>query len=96
MTVTVYAAKFVKDPDAVLDYQADWSDWLGNDDTILSSSWASSDEELIIDSSSSDSTTATVWLSGGIDGTYYDVTNHIVTTAGREDDRTILIKVMNR
>ena len=58
MAVTVYAAKFIKDPDAVLDYQADWSDWLG-DDTISSSSWESSGEELTIDNYSSDSTTET-------------------------------------
>lgn len=94
MTVTVFAAKFIKDPDAVLDYQADWSDWLG-DDTISSSAW-SSGEGISVDSSSSTDTTATVWLSGGVSGTNYEVVNHITTVDGREDDRTILIKVMDK
>lgn len=51
---------------------------------------------ITIDSQGNDSTTATVWLSGGTAGQEYAVTNRITTTAGRTDDRTILITVVER
>lgn len=83
-------ASYTKDPDAVLDYELDWSEWLDTD-TIASSSWTA-DTGITIDSDTNTTTTATVWVSGGTVGERYEVTNHIVTTAGREDDRSIKIK----
>ena len=83
------AERFLKDPDAVLDYSIDWSDWLG-DDTIASSSWAAS-TGITVDSDTNTTTAAIVWLSGGTAGENYTATNSIVTAAGREDDRTITI-----
>ena len=88
------AQSFIKDPDAVLDYQIDWSDLLG-DDTITSSEWVASDG-ITIDSNSFADTAATVWLSGGTVGQDYAVTNHITTDGGREDDRTITIMVRQK
>lgn len=88
----------VKDPDAVLDYAIDWgSNWLSSD-TIASSSWAVSgpDDSLTVDSDSNTTTTATVWLSGGTRHATYTVTNSIVTAEGREDDRSIVIRVENK
>ena len=84
---------YTKDPQAVLDYMIDWSSWLtaAGDDTITASSWTATDG-ITIDSDTNTTTTATVWLSGGTVGTTYELTNHIVTLAGREDDRTIKIK----
>ena len=86
--------KYIKDPDAILDYVLDWTDWLDSD-TISSSAWTST-TGITIDSDTNTTTTATVWLSGGATGSDYDVTNHIVTSAGREDDRTITIKIRER
>ncbi len=80
---------FVKDPDSVLDYVVDWSDWLG-EDTISSSDWTVP-TGLTEDSASETTTTATIWLSGGVAGVTYTVTNHIVTAAGREEDQSITI-----
>ena len=90
-------AKYVKikDPDAVLDYGLDWSNWLASGETISSSSWVV-ETGLTKDSSSNTTTTATVWLSGGTAGRTYRITNSIVTSTGREDDRSILIKVIER
>lgn len=82
---------FVKDPDAILDYKIDWSGWL-NGDTISASSWTA-EAGITIDSDSNDTTSATVWLSGGTAGEIYEVTNHIVTTLGREDDRTLTMQM---
>jgi hypothetical protein len=85
---------YKKDPDAVLDYLLDWSDWLVND-TIATSTW-SSDSGITVDSDSNTTTTTTVWLSGGTAGTDYIVTNHVVTAGAREDDRSIKIRCQER
>lgn len=88
------ADSFLKDPDAVLDYQIDWSTWLGSD-TIASSSWVIP-TGITEDSDSNTTTTATVWLSGGTAGTTYTVTNRIVTAGGRTEDRSLTIKCYDR
>jgi len=85
-----------KEPTAVLDYTFDWdgSDWLGSD--TISSYTVTVDSGLTKDSASNTTTTVTVWLSGGTVGTNYDIVCHIVTAAGREDTRTLQIKVVDR
>lgn len=86
--------KFIKDPDAVLDYQVDWSVWLG-DDTIASSTWIVPDG-ITKGFDANTTTTATIWLSGGIAGLNYTITNRITTDNGRTDDRTITIQVQDK
>lgn len=85
---------FTKDPDAVLDYQIDWSDWLGAD-TISASTWAA-DTGITVDSETETTTAATVWLSGGTAGDDYVVTNEIVTAGGRTEQRSLLIRCRQR
>lgn len=85
---------FLKDPDAVLDYQIDWSDWLGAD-TIATSTWTVG-TGITKDSDTNTTTAATVWLSGGTAGMSYSATNRIVTALGRTDERTIQITVKNK
>lgn len=86
---------FVKDPDAVLDYRFDWSEWLEDAETIDTST-TTVGTGLMKDSESSSTTTATIWLSGGTAGTTYTVANRISTSSGRTDERTIQIRVENR
>lgn len=85
---------FVKDPDAVLDYQCDWASWL-DDDIIVDSVWVVQDG-MTKDSDAYTSTNATIWLSGGTAGVRYSVTNRITTSGGRVDDRSITINVLDR
>ena len=86
---------FNKDPDAVLDYTWDWSDWLPSGDTIASYTFTVP-AGITKDSDSNTTTAVTAWMSGGTAGLSYDVVCHIVTTAGREDDRTITFFVGER
>ena len=86
---------FIKDPDAVLDYKNDWSAWL-DDDTIAASTWTALSDEITIDSDSFDDTTTTAWISGGVAGQSYIITNHITTASGREDDRSFKVTVKER
>ena len=85
---------FTKDPDAVLDYLVDWSSWLGSD-TIATSTWVVP-SGITKDSDTNTTTTATIWLSGGDDEANYEIVNRITTAAGREDDRTITVKVRSK
>ena len=92
------AKSFRKDPNSVLDYKIDWTNWLAYTspaDTISTSSWTA-DSGITIDSSSKTTRKATVWLSGGTVGGEYEVTNRIVTAAGRTVDRSIWISVVER
>ena len=85
---------FTKDPDAVLDYEFDWSAWLGTD--TIATHTVTAPAGLTVDSTEATTTTVTMWLSGGTDGASYAVTCHIVTAAGREDDRTATITMQSR
>ena len=84
-----------KDPQAVLDYGFDWSDWLAVGETVSTSSWVV-EAGITKDSDTNDSTTTTVWLSGGTAGEDYTVTNTIVTSASRTDERSIIVFVRER
>lgn len=96
MANTDSAKVYIKDPSAKLDYSVDWSDWLEDvGDVIVTSTWELSPG---ITKFNEENTlyTATVWISGGNTATIYTATNHIVTGAGREDDRTLTIRVQDR
>lgn len=84
-----------KDPSAILDYGFEWADWLDGD-TISTSSWAVSPAGLTASPNTKTPATTTVWLSGGTAGSTYQLTNTIVTAAGRSDQRTMLIAVQDR
>jgi hypothetical protein len=92
--MTEFQKEFIKDPDAVLEYQFNWATWLGAD-TISSFSIIST-SGITIDSSTNSNTVVTVWLSGGTASTDYFITCRIVTVAGRTDDRTVKISVKHR
>lgn len=86
--------EFLKDPAAVLDYQWDWSAWLAGD--AIQSHALIVATGLIVESSSHTGTAVTAWLSGGAVGVTYPVICHVLTAAGREDERTLLITVRER
>ena len=85
---------FEKDPSAILDYQVNWTDWLTTD-TIASSTWTVPDGITKV-TDVTDDTKATIWLSGGTVGKRYTITNRIVTAGGRQDERSITIKIVNK
>lgn len=88
---------FTHDPNAVLDYFVDWTDWLGEAETITASSWTvAAGITQTTPAPSFTSTRATIWLTGGTAGVHYRVTNHITTNQGRQDDRTIVVAVAER
>lgn len=90
-----YDVTYTKDPDDVLDYTRSWSAFLATGETITTSTWIVP-TGITKDSDTNNSTSATIWLSGGTDGTEYELTNRIVTSAGRQVDRTFRIIVRER
>lgn len=85
---------FLKDPSAVLDYVFDWLAWLAGD-TIASSSWSVPTGLTLVRTEVTPSQ-AIAWISGGVVGTTYAVTNTITTAGGRTDTRTITLAVGSR
>jgi len=93
----------LKDPSAVLDYVFDWTGWLATGETIVVDSETgeklitiTADTGITVDSWTEDDGKVTVWLSGGTAGQNYKVACKITTSAGRTDERTIWIKVVER
>ena len=85
---------FTKDPDAVLDYTVDWSQWLASGDLLAASVWVVQEGITIASPSPTFSdTSATIWLSGGSLWKTYRVTNRITTVDGRVQDYSIAIKI---
>lgn len=87
---------YTKDPNAKLDYGIRWASWLAVGETILTSTWVCPGLTVSDESTGESETLATLWLAGGKHNHDYYATNHITTTAGRIDDRTICIQVRQR
>jgi hypothetical protein len=83
---------FIKDPDAVLDYSVDWEDWLPAGERIESSSWIVPAAISIV-AEQVTATKATAVVGGGVSGERYSLVNRIVTSTGKQQDRTILLTI---
>lgn len=89
----------LKDPGAILDYAVDWGAEYLDGDVIVASSFEVSPVEpggVVIAGSSFDLTVAVVKVSGGIAGHQYRLVNHVTLLSGREDERTIVLRVEQR
>jgi len=87
-----YVPSFIKDPQAVLDFNWDWSVWLGEGETITDKT-VTPDVGLTVNSSSINGGIVAAWLAGGEIGTSYSVACTITTSAGRTETRRIQISV---
>lgn len=74
------------DPDSIVDYVIDWTNWL-NGDNLATSAWAIVNAT---EASASNTTKiATVFISGAKAGKVVTMRNRITTTGGRTEDRTL-------
>lgn len=87
--------RFLKDPDATLDYTFDWSAWLNGGDTITGSSWIVP-AGVTVGTDTHTGQRATAFISGGTLGATYSCVNRIVTANGLTDDRTLILVVVER
>lgn len=86
---------FVHDPDAVLDYTIDWSDWLDGD-TISTSVWAVASGTVTLATPVINGDLTQVWVSAATIDTVAAIRNRITTAAGRTDDRTLTLAIRQR
>ncbi len=91
-----------KDPDAILPYVFDWTDWLDGD-TISNAEVLVSPSDgggIVAVNVSHDDSKVTAWLRGGKIGVSYTVTCRVFPTLGAaqnmQDDRSILVRVKDR
>ena len=76
-------------PTELLDWTINWAArGLGND-VILSSAWSQSSGDFTLSQTGHGSTATTFWLTGGIAGNSYSITNTISTSGGREMQETV-------
>ena len=89
--------QFVIDPDSKLDYGHTFADWLTPLGTTLSTStWAITPTGPTLSEDTNDTTTTVVWVTGCTVGVTYTLTNSVVDSAGREDDRSIVLVCRER
>lgn len=84
-----------KDPEAVLDWDFDWSDWLESGETI-SSYVVTVPTGITLAADGRVGAVITAWLSGGTVGSPYRVECKITTSDGRTDERSLTIRVQER
>lgn len=86
-----------KDPDAVLDYQFDWSLYLQPGESIVTSTFiVVGSDSLVLDNESIDGGFTTFWATGGVAGEAAQITNRITTNQGRTDDDTSTLRIRPR
>lgn len=86
---------FTQDPDAELDYGFDWTDWLAAGETIVDYDvTATAGIAIGPTPTAEDDGIVTVWLSDGTAGATVQVTCHITTSSGRQDDKTFDVLVV--
>jgi hypothetical protein len=86
------------DPQDKKDYTVNWASRLADAETITTSTWTvpTGITQPVGSPATNTTTTATIWLTGGTAGVHYKVTNHVVTSQGREYDWSIVVQVKNQ
>lgn len=88
---------YKKDPNEIISYTIDWTQWLKGD-TISTSDWLmaeSTPSGITEDSQSNTTTSATITLSSGYHGGRYVLSNQIVTAAGLKKEKSLIIRVLD-
>ena len=88
-----------KDPDELLDYYLDWSTRLDSGDQIATSNWAYpglTNTEVQEAGFTLDTHQTKVWLSGGVEGKQYRLTNTVTTDGLRTYEQSVYIRIKSR
>jgi hypothetical protein len=88
----------LKDKDATLDYTWDFTDWLNDVSDSINTFTVTPDSPVTVQASQIDGTGKKViaFLSGGTVKKTHAVVCHIQTVSGRQDDRSIYLKIRER
>ena len=92
---------YIHDPQARKDYTIDWGDYLkpqklaDDTDALVDSRWTVPDG-ITLSEQQFDDRYATIWITVTGSERLYDLTNHITTREGREDDQTIRLRIRDK
>ena len=89
-------AIFLKDPTASIDFAVDWSANVAADQTIVASVWQvmpGGSGAVVIEAAISEPRRSVAVLSGGQAGQVYHITNRVTFSDGRNDERTLVLRV---
>lgn len=86
---------YQKDPEAVLDYIFDWSDWLEVGEVITTAS-ITAPTGITVSSQAFTSTQVTAWVTGGVVNVSYRIECKITTNLLRTDVRGVMLRVTDR
>ncbi len=90
---------FLKDPSATIDYAVDWSAGYLTGQTIDSSDWRvapSGPGAVTVDASRIAGGQTVATLSGGQAGCGYQITNSVIFSDGRRDERLLFLRTEDR
>jgi hypothetical protein len=84
-----------RDPNAILDYKIDLTEWLDAQSDALLTAVEATDRTVgvVVDSVTIVGKTIVVWISGGTIGDPASVTIRFTTSGGRTDDRSLFFKI---
>ena len=86
-----------KDPQAVLDYSENWTEWLAaSNDTLASVSVEAESPLVVFGAATFIGGVVTAIIGGGLAGKLHRVTFTILTTSGRTDQRSIYLRGRER
>lgn len=82
------------DPDADLDYELDWVDWLPLGDSLAQVT--ATGVNCTAHTPAVNGTKTTAWVKDAVDGETAVLTFHITTAQGRKEDASIYMKVRSK
>ena len=98
--VSVGKPTIVKDPNAVLDYTLDWTEWLEPAGDTIASVAVAVAGGVTLDHTTNNGTSVTIWISGGTVGTRGEARVRITPVGTgarpRTDDRTVYFRIKER
>lgn len=89
-------AIFLKDPAATIDYAIDWDAGYLAGQSIVASRWAVLPDGLAVAGDAIETGRTSATLAGGLPGLVYHVTNQVMLSDGRSDERTLVVRVEDR
>lgn len=82
-----------QDKNALLDYSQDWTDFIVGSDSITNSVWSADSTDIVLSNALISGAVTTVWVTGGVAGKLYRITNTILTAQGRKDLRSFVLMI---
>lgn len=89
----------VKDPDARIDFEFEWSPAYPDGQAVVASIWTCIPDEaggVAVAAASHDLVKSVATLAGGIAGHVYRVTNRVTMSDGQIDERSLTMRVEER